>query len=379
MRNRFITWAAAWILACALALGGCATGPAAHEPGHAASGNTTDCVPDFPLKDGWLGGDAAYSLPLSATDTLWFFGDSFIGKPDASDRSDTRLIANSVARSTCIGKHWSIAYHWHGTVDAPKPIFQADSGTSYWPLSAFTHAAKAYIVLVRITRTSNTPLGFRITGTDLAQIDNPADRPADWRITKHELTRGQDILPGIANVKNEHYIYLYTTLMGPDDKSRPLILTRLAADSLDEPALQTYTKGGFWTDGLARTDAVRIMTTGATEMSVRYLPQKDRYIAVMNGPPPFSGHAEIKSARTLAGPWSKGTTLLYYPESNPASSGDEQLRPESTGIFCYAAKEHPQFSSNATLTISYVCNARTHAVTADMSIYRPRIRQVKLP
>lgn len=375
MRNRLITWTAAWMIACAAALSGCATNPGAQS----AAPQTSGCVPDFPLKDGWLGGDAVYALPLSETNMLWFFGDTFIGHPGDTDRRQAHLIANSVARSTCEDNQWSIAYSWHGNSKTPAPIFQASSGASYWPLSAFAHASKAYIILARIARTSNTPLGFRITGTDLAQIDNPTDEPTKWHITTHQLTRGQNLMPGIANVVNEHYIYLYTALIGPKDTSRPIILTRLAKDGLDSPALQTYTKGGSWTNGVALTEAVRIMTTGATEMSVRYLPQKNRYIAVMNGPPPFSGHAEIKSARTLAGPWSKGVPILTYPESNPTSSGDEQLHPNATGLFCYAAKEHPQFSTRTTLTLSYVCNADKQTVITGTSLYRPQIRQVKLP
>ena len=34
--------------------------------------------PDFPYSEGWLGGDAAYSIAIDPGTTLWLFGDSFV-------------------------------------------------------------------------------------------------------------------------------------------------------------------------------------------------------------------------------------------------------------------------------------------------------------
>ena len=35
------------------------------------------CLPVFPDKDGWYGGDGAYSIKLNQERTLWLFGDTF--------------------------------------------------------------------------------------------------------------------------------------------------------------------------------------------------------------------------------------------------------------------------------------------------------------
>ena len=67
----------------------------------AAAGAQAACLPSFPYKDGWLGGDAAYSVRLGDGRSLWLFGDTFVGKPGASDRKGAAMIANSVALSTC--------------------------------------------------------------------------------------------------------------------------------------------------------------------------------------------------------------------------------------------------------------------------------------
>jgi hypothetical protein len=36
------------------------------------------CLPSFPDKDGWYGGDGAYSIKLDDKRVLWLFGDTFV-------------------------------------------------------------------------------------------------------------------------------------------------------------------------------------------------------------------------------------------------------------------------------------------------------------
>ena len=38
------------------------------------------CLPSFPDKDGWYGGDGAYSITLDKERTLWLFGDTFVSR-----------------------------------------------------------------------------------------------------------------------------------------------------------------------------------------------------------------------------------------------------------------------------------------------------------
>ena len=58
------------------------------------------CRPDFPYRDGWLGADAAYSVPLADGRSLWLFGDTFVGAEGARDRSGSAMISNSIALSS---------------------------------------------------------------------------------------------------------------------------------------------------------------------------------------------------------------------------------------------------------------------------------------
>ena len=68
-----------------LALWLVATGACAGLP--KAGDRSAACWPHFPYASGWLGGDGAYSIPLSPTRTLWLFGDTFIGADGQADRA----------------------------------------------------------------------------------------------------------------------------------------------------------------------------------------------------------------------------------------------------------------------------------------------------
>lgn len=360
-------------MAAALLLTACVAGQSSQT-------TTGSCLPEFPLKDGWLGGDSAYSIILPDQSTLWFFGDTFVARTDRESRAEAAFIANSLARSTCTPEGWSIEYDWGNTRRDPQPFFALDGQDgapplSYWPLSSFLHNGKLYLFLERVQRLSGGPFGFRIVGVDLATIDNPLADPADWTIAIAPLHTGDDAIPGVANIKQERFVYLFTTLAGTRAPRHPVILTRLPLDGLDRPAdnLHHYAPGGFWREGIDAKNAVRIMAEGATEMSVRYAPEQNRYIAVMTSPTPFADHAEIRFGRTPAGPWSPGVRLFYYQDQRAARErGDTQ-------IFCYASKEHAQFSTRDSLLVTYACNSLNDRILRDTSLYVPKAEFVSLP
>ena len=62
-----------------------------------SSGFAAETDDFFPYKQGWLGGDSAYSIPLDSSSTLWLFGDTFVGKTNATDRRQSVMIHNSIA------------------------------------------------------------------------------------------------------------------------------------------------------------------------------------------------------------------------------------------------------------------------------------------
>ena len=47
-----------------------------------------NCKPQFPLQNGWLGGDGDVSVPISATTTLFIFSDTYVGNKNQQSRQE---------------------------------------------------------------------------------------------------------------------------------------------------------------------------------------------------------------------------------------------------------------------------------------------------
>ena len=72
------------------------------------------CLPSFPDKDGWYGGDGAYSIALDQRRTLWIFGDTFVS--DDRGRKDRLgmdvILGTTLAVSTCAeNNQFNIRYY----------------------------------------------------------------------------------------------------------------------------------------------------------------------------------------------------------------------------------------------------------------------------
>ncbi|MCX5790572.1 MAG: hypothetical protein NTX64_19055, partial [Elusimicrobia bacterium] len=84
---------------------------------------------------------------------------------------------------------------------------------------------------------------------------------------------------------------------------------------------------------------------------------------------PSSGIA-VRTAKEFTGPWSKAAILATYAETDGANK---------SGLFCYAAKEHPEFGKRGELMATYACNATDFkTVVAQPELYRPRVRRIAL-
>ena len=72
------------------------------------------CLPVFPDKDGWYGGDGGYSIKLDGERTLWVFGDTFAAHEEGKkDRIDMNVIlGTTLAVSTCsVNNEFKINYY----------------------------------------------------------------------------------------------------------------------------------------------------------------------------------------------------------------------------------------------------------------------------
>ena len=336
------------------------------------------CLPSFPYSGGWLGADAAYSIPLSDERELWLFGDTFVSADpmQMQTRAGATMVTNSIAISSCRGGKWTIKYHWRPSAEGHKPRPFFDSGKDafyYWPLDGFVYGKTLYVALLRVTKTGERgQFPFKQLGVDLAAISNADAEPRNWHISYFDLSESELAFPGVSIVVRPPYVWMFGPMLDARHKRQAVILTRLSLDRLDRPAesLEYLTASGKWRAAPIRTDAKKLVARGQADFSVRYHPEIGKWVLVQQQSGLHSRQIGIRTSARLEGPWSAFRSLMDEPEK----------RSHRRGILCYAAKEHPSFeSASGALVVTYVCAMRDFGkVIADMSGYRPIVTQLTM-
>jgi hypothetical protein len=363
---------------------------------------TPSCWPHFPYRQGWLGADGAFSIPLSASRSLWLFGDTFVGEPGQADRSNAAFVHNSIGISECrADAHFDVEYFWGTAPDGtPRAFLERDGGGWWWIFGGFLHEGRLYLALLEVESTApHGPfaLPFRLAGTALARVDDPAADPRSWRPVVMPLSHGATALPFSNVLTLGDHLYLFAFLdTGGGHFPRILLrlpLSRLAEDAAPlEQSLETLGASGAWLPGLAPERARILMDDDATEMSVLFHAELGKWIALYNFPDPKGAFPDrpasdavyARSADRLEGPWSERRLVFRIPEL-----ARESDPPPDPNTACYAAKEQPGFSLPGSLTFTYVCNLLTGPgqdplgilarLTRRMDLYRPVAAAVSLP
>jgi len=283
-------------------------------------------------------------------------------------------------RSAC-----SVTYEWAGKGGtAPRAFFSAGAPAWYWPQDGVVWRGRLFVLLLRLRPRGGGPFGFGSTGVELATIPNYRDAPARWRLSYREVRAGESWLPGASVILGRRHLYCFTDV--EEAGGSYMALTRLSLSALRAPGTegegpplhrgwQYLQRGGRWRAwqpaATMPTDARRLISPGATELTVRYDRARRRWLAVL--PAPFPGSGALYSiAGSLTGPWSSPATLYRYPETE---RGNPDFTPD---VFCYAAKEHPEFETNDDLVLTYACNSRKmDEVMRNPRLYRPIV--VTLP
>ena len=364
------------------------------------------CMPRFPLEQGWLGGDSAYSVslepladpsrdaPIETIPTLWLFGDSFIGRSGATDRRGSTFVHNSVARSRCRPDgHFEIDYGW-GRDPEGEPAAVFDPGVEdrhWWPFDGFVLDGVLHVGLLRVASTGDPTAPFRPVGVDLGRIANPRDAVSAWELEVRPLSRGDVALPAGAFWRDGGHLYLFGFFREPSGR-HPRFLVRLPLKALrrfEAPLsaeLETLAPGGEWLPGLAPGSAEILMADDATEMSVGRDPATGLLRAVYSFPyqsgagrePLPSSVVYTRTAKRPEGPWSEPRALFVIPDlREDAAEGHDPAKR------CYGAKAHPRFGTPARMVVTYVCNLMPlpgldpHEVMGrlldDLGLYRPRV------
>jgi hypothetical protein len=360
-------------------------GSSAGQTGRSAAGmgdpDSHRRLPEFSYTNGWLGSDVAYSIPLTATESLWVFGDTFVGARQSKLRSEYKtMVRNAVGISKCQpGKDCSMRYFWKNPTSA-KPRSFFDTGTDelwYWPLDGFLGGKTLYLSLLAVRNKPGAPSelanGFEIVGTKLAVIDDVRGTPESWHVAIQDLTDSR-LWPGVSMVPEGKYVIWYTQISTGEARGFMTVM-RVPQDKMATPSgnWEYLDKNNQWVRGLAGSDAMHVIEQPISEMSVRYHPSIKKWLALSTGPEFPSDGAVVRLADFPVGPWSNPRTIYAFPEMN-------RDNPEyDKDTFCYAVKEHTEFAESK-VALTYACNSMIVAkAIVSMNIYRPRVVILNLP
>lgn len=337
------------------------------------------CVPDFPYKEGWLGGDSAFSIPLPDGRSLWLFGDSFVGSSNQTDRPGSKMVRNAIALSACDAKTgWDIHYYWQDRHEkTPASFFGLRTGNFwYWPGDGFFYQDSVYVVLWKMkAKPKEKPFPFGTAGAVLAKISNILAPPRDWQVTYLPLLDIPNLVLSASAVVQDGCVYFFT-LWEDDAHGRPMLLARLPLNGLAEPAahLEYLDQNNQWKLGFGPEKAFVVMDKGASELSVRYHPESKIWVAISGEPLFISNKIVARTAPQLTGPWSAMQTVYEIKELVPSTPGWDK------DTFCYAKKEHIEFAEGSNIFITYVCNSyKFSTLVSNMNLYRPQAVQVHWP
>ena len=345
----------------------------------AYANNAEQCTPEFPFKDGWWGGDAAYSIPLADGRTVWIFGDTLYGDKRVVVGKDPRMTHNSIGISTCKNGKWNVEYVIKRSPDgAPADFFPPRvKGTWYWALDGVRVKDELWITLLCIrpsTSSESEALGFETCGADLARVRGLGSDAQKWQVTNYPLVAdGVKAYPSSTTVVEGKHLYLFALY---ESGKRPLLVTRIPLAGLNAPAknLQYLAKGGKWKPGFKPEDAQEVMAQGNSEMSIRYHAGRKQWLAVLNEPGLFTDKILLRTAPNLTGPWTDGQVIYRIPDVQKDAPGYD---PDT---FCYAGKEHPQFRQADSVLVTYACNTQKVAkLTTNLNIYYPKAVRITLP
>ena len=327
------------------------------------------------------------------------FGDTFVGPASATSRTQaTGFIRNSIAFSNCSDRRCTFQYYWTGMgTSGAGSVFSAPGSDWFWPMDGFVYNGTLYLALMQMHATgSGGAFGFAQSGAQLASIANYTAPPNQWSITYQNLNAGENAVPGASivvaqgrngnpdplNPQGASYAYFFTVI--PVSNSSPYMalvrLPRSQLNSAGRPGNATWeyfrsdSTWGRWpeTDTKLPSDHAVVINPGATEMTVRYHASTNQWLAVY--PIGLDNKAHYSLSSSLTGPWGQSKNLYSYPEMQPGNAN------YTANVFCYAAKEHPEFETEGQILFTYTCNSvKESDLTPNMNLYRPVVVMQALP
>ena len=375
------------LLLCCILLFSCSQVPQRFQSPQALS--AAACLPGFPDRDGWYGGDGAYSIRLDNRRVLWLFGDTFVsGDAGRKDRVGMKVIlGTTLAISTCTAQAgFQIRYF----LKKKNGEFVSSFGDPewLWPQDPFIADRTLYVPLVAIRANPDVqgPFKFEIAGHKIARIGNiEAAHPDEWTVDYLDLTpaipKGIIAFAATAVVHGD-YVYTYPCFAFTEGLLSVFgnILSRIPINRLDDPAsaIEYLNREGQWVKELNPAAVKIVLDAGVSELSVRYHADRRKWAAVYLSTRNNGDRLLYQTADRPEGPWTEPKALIEsIPEVDPKSPLYDRNN------FCYAGKEHIEFAHDGHLVATYVCNSfedpekNSSFIRKNLFLYRPVVRSLK--
>lgn len=327
----------------------------------------------FENRDGWIGSDAVYSIPLSDESWLWVFGDTLTGQIRDGKRHNVGMVNNSFARQRGWGADARVELLLRRDESGRPTSFirPQNKGGYFWLWDGLIEKGRLYLFATRLTSPGTiTAFDWKLQDQSLLVIDNPLDMPVRWRVKQLDLpfgvfTESYEAIWGLEVLKWEEWLYVFGTTRDRAADPRRLVVARVAPDEFENFERWQFLADGRWQSDSRR--ATTLVTGVGTEGAVTWVPKYNRWAYVYS--PPLDPRIQLRTAANLAGPWSDAVTAYRCPETE-----------WHTRVFCYAGKARLIPGTQDELLISYATNSfdMLADVTADARLYMPRFVRAKL-
>ncbi|MGD8545623.1 MAG: DUF4185 domain-containing protein [Candidatus Bathyarchaeota archaeon] len=355
-----------------------------------------------------LGHDGAYSVPLDNGEVFWSFGDTLIGNErrgyaperiniddwltkDAWVKENILMTSNSalIAEVDDIRKLMETGFEYYTherivkkekfieareIIPVPDELQGGERRTAFWPMDGVDIDGRLYVYYLMV---KGEPMALYGTGVVKSvqpyeeferlyslvrfspkEILDATETPFVWWNNLYG-EKGQKMPNfGTAVLKKaiNGYIYVYGSKVDKtkDEMVHVVTLARVRKGDVEDVTKYEYliespseqnASAPVW--GENPMDSTGIFEGNANELSVSYNPYLDKYLAVYSTAQIDSPEIHMRVSENPVGPWSDPIQVF-----KPRRSCDVD--------FCYAAKEHPEYSGEhgKKIYLTYVSHQR---------------------
>lgn len=338
------------------------------------------CTPNFPLKNGWLGGDGDVSVQINDSTSIFFFSDSYVGNKNQYSRQEQgmRMVSNTISVQTCFPNgETDVSYYWNKMhTNNPKPFFQSYTNRyKFWIADAFIAENNLYVLLSKVGpklgAAPNDIFNFSGLGYTLAKISNPHMIPDKWKIELLPFTDFKSFSMELnCHVILDNYIYFF---LNQNDTSQYLVRKHKNNIEKIEVPFEYFSLNKDWKQGIKPNDMFEI-SKGFRSNSVNFHSEINQWVMISDIRF-IDNKIKMRVAKKLFGPWSDEIVIYEIPEMTQGNS----LYSKSN--YCYLAREHIQYynSNNHMMLLTYDINNTNYSeIVSNPKIYTPKVIKIQL-